>query len=71
MDQINNLNQILLALEIIDQDECRKIMSDYDTFIDKIEIMVCIQKKQVAETVRLKHSFQSWITEPENWLNDR
>jgi hypothetical protein len=39
----NNLNQVLSTLESIDTNECRDVMSDYDSFIHRIQQEIFIQ----------------------------
>lgn len=43
MAEKKNLNQTLTALDGIDAQECRLVMSDYDNFIKKIQHMVYFQ----------------------------
>jgi hypothetical protein len=43
MTPINNLNQVLSTLEGIDTDACRGVMSDYDSFMHRIQQKIFIQ----------------------------
>lgn len=43
MTPINNLYKVLSELEDVNTDECRAVMSDYDSYVDDIQKKIYIQ----------------------------
>jgi len=43
MDEMKNLKHALSKFDEIDRSECRSVMSDYDSFVSKIQHMIYVQ----------------------------